>query len=242
MIKIFIVLILLIINSCKSGKNNEFFETMNIRLIDEDFKDTLRVKIIEYYSKPKRTFSEEYLIPKRPYFLDYELELYGYRDDFFYEDGGLFRKINEDHHFYITSSFGHFKDFKWIPDYIFFSDEPKEYLTLITYNDRFFKEEIFKDFPYAGALNIYKVSMQSVKYDSTFCDTIRTIKFDNLEKTYETVEYKSYDSQFNLVCYGYQTAFKDVRNFTIILPDYIKLKKMREKYGPVFKNKSSDSS
>lgn len=237
---LFIVLCNIIFISC-FDKNIDIFETINIRLVDDEFKDTLRVKIMEYYGKPKRTFSEEYLIPKRPYFLDYELELYGYRDDFFYEDGGLFRKINEDHHFYITSSFGHFKDFLWIPDYIFLSDEPDEYSTLITYNDRFFKEEIFKDFPYAGALNIYKVSLQSVKYDSTFCDTIRTIKFDNLEKTYETVEYKSYDSQFNLVCYGYQTAFKDVRNFTIILPDYIKLKKMREKYGPVFRKKRPDS-
>jgi len=233
---LFIVLCNIIFISC-FDKNIDIFETINIRLVDDKFKDTLRVQIREYYRQPKRSFSEKYVIPLRPYFLENEMRLYEYEDHFFYEDWALFRKINEDHYFNINSTFGHFKDFLWIPNFIFFDDASSDYNKIITYNDRFFKEEIFKDFKYAGILNSYKVSMLSVKYDTTFQDTIRTINFTNLKETYQLTEYKSYDSNFNLVHFGYKTDMDDLRIFTIMMVDYLKLKNFRETHGPIFQKR-----
>lgn len=231
-----VVILILIISSffygCNKDNAQKKINVININLKNKDNNDILKIKITEIEHKLNHYFVEEYSIPIRPVWNPDSIRYFTYTDSFFYEDSiGLFRTLQNSIAFSIGDGVGHFNDFLWIPIFMYNRIYVED--TFVTYHDRNMGD-ILKNQEFGGALNKMIVKNIDKYYEKTYKDTLRTFLFKEIGSPHGRTEYKTYDSKFNLVKYGYQKASDEIVEFHIVEQDYVMLMNFREDLRSIF--------
>jgi len=242
--KIFsMILALLTVISCESNKT----ESLSIEYKNQNSDFKLVATFTEYHEKKYyRRFDEQYEFFR----ISCNTPDFKYTDKFYYmKKFGLFRILDVKDPILLNNCIANATDVLWIWN--------EDYCTKLvnkksknsnkgnyfkTYSDR----EYFGSWDYSKKHNriIYpekiKISLYNIRYDSTYADTVRTFLFEiyNPEQWGNFKEYKSYDSDFNLIDYTFITLSGvkiDSIPLRISKEDYNRLKEFRESVNTIFK-------
>jgi len=230
--KTFLLTIILWLFGCQSPVDIKSDAQITVAYLNKEFGDTLKLTLEENFTSPVRKFSEIYQIPIRPVWDPDELGFDTYKDEFYYIKGeGLFRIIDLDNSFYAGKILAHFKDFIWIPYFMFKNDT--EFI-VTSYHSRRFDNEFLRKSHFGGALNVMQIKLSNVYYDESYKDTLRTFIFKDTTTSHEKIELKTYDSNFNLVQYGYKHVNGGLSEFRILSSHYKKMKEFRKGVKAIF--------
>ena len=212
---------------CACGRN----KSIEINYYNETNNKKIIVIITEHKNSNIRFFDEKYILRD-----DSEVR---YIDKFYYDSNyGLFRRFDVKDPAYNDGSILNIKSCLWIRNQCYLSNKKIE-RTFKTYTDR----EFYNEWNYEHSLNrifepeICEISLDKIEFDTTYSDTIRTLKFKiyNPYQLGHYTEYKSYDSRFNLVSYKLLLNENIISNFyRIDISDYKRLKKFRRNTIPIF--------